>query len=78
MDPLTFVAVFQLLVTLGAVAVLGAVVDARARRRDAATRALIAGIEARVTAAVTARVSEAIKALAVERVTPTSIPPTLQ
>lgn len=78
MDPLTFAVVFQLLVTLGAVALLGAVIEARARRRDAEVRALIAGIEARMTAAVTARVIQAVRAMIAERVTPTSIPPTLQ
>jgi len=77
-DPLTFAVVFQLLVTLGAVALLGAVIEARARRRDAEVRALIAGIEARMTAAVTARVIQAVRAMTAERVTPTSIPPTLQ
>ena len=41
-------------------------------------RALIAGIEARMTAAVTARVIQAVRAMTAERVTPTSIPPTLQ
>jgi peptidoglycan biosynthesis protein MviN/MurJ (putative lipid II flippase) len=77
-DPLTFAVVFQLLVTLGAVAVLGVVVDARARRRDAATRALIAGMEARVIAAVTAKVTQAVRVMIADRATPTSIPPTLQ
>ena len=79
MDPLTFVAVFQLVVTLGAVTVLGWVVDARARRRDAATRAMIAGMEQRVTSAVTARVIDAVKVMLGERATPVSLPPpTLQ
>jgi hypothetical protein len=78
-DPLTFAVVFQLLVTLGAVAAVGYVVDVRAKKRDADLRAYVSGM-AREWKASAARVDAALKLLAAaERATPTSLPPpTLQ
>lgn len=55
------------------------IVDQRAKRRDFETRALILGMEARLTQKLGAKVDAAVKALAAERATPTSLPPpTLQ
>lgn len=55
------------------------IVDQRAKRRDFETRALILGMEARLMQKLGAKVDAAVKALAVERATPTSLPPpTLQ
>lgn len=73
MDATEFFA--QCFVSLAGAAIVGAVVDARARRRDAQLRLYVAGVGAQWAGAAQ-RVDAAIKAMADgERPTPVSMPP---